>query len=346
MRFDLTDVQSSWKSKGETLGRDLGVNATAADAVMGAARVGLLDRRADLVSIAAAVEAMAHGSPSAAMALAMHTVVAGAASSIERVGDLLFRGELGGALALSSEDVPLARGNTVSGRAAWVAPIVDGGLAVVGARNGDDLAAFAVPLTGRGVTVEPVEAAGLRPLVCAHLMLRDAEAVHVGPTVPVMARLRVLIAAVGLGIGRRALEEALVSARAAGGGAAGEQTVQGLLADAATELDAALMLTLKAAAEDSSLTLSAASMAKLAATGAAQHAIAWTTQVVGVDTFRAGHVSERLAQDVRALELFAGRTEALRAAVAEEVLPQQNAASRMLKRDNSQLPTPNSQSAR
>jgi hypothetical protein len=32
-------------------------------------------------------------------------------------------------------------------------------------------------------------------------------------------------------------------------------------------------------------------------------------------------VIERLAQDVRALELFAGRTEALRAAVAEDVLP-------------------------
>jgi ABC-2 type transport system permease protein len=36
------------------------------------------------------------------------------------------------------------------------------------------------------------------------------------------------------------------------------------------------------------------------------------TQVVGVETFHAGHVIERLAQDVRALELFAGRTEALR----------------------------------
>ena len=333
MRFDLTDVQSSWKSKGESLGRDLGVDAAAADAVMGAARVGLLERRADLLSIAAAVEAVAHGSPSAAMAIAMHTVAAGAAASIERFGDLLFRGEQRGALALSSEDVPIAKGSSLSGRASWVAPIVNGGLAIVGARRGDELAAFAVPLDGAGITVETIDAAGLRPLVCAHLALADAEGIHVGPTVPVMARLRVLIAAVGLGIGRRALEEALVAARAAGGGAAGEQTVQGLLADAATELDAALMLTWKAAADDARLTLAAASMAKLAATGAAQRAIERTTQVVGVETFRAGHVIERLAQDVRALELFAGRTEALRAAVAEDVLP------------NFQLPTPNYQSA-
>jgi alkylation response protein AidB-like acyl-CoA dehydrogenase len=329
MRFDLTEVQASFKNKGEALGRDLGIDAAAADAVMGAARVGLLERRADLVSLAAAVEAVAHGSPSAAMAIAMHTVAAQTAADLRQFGDLLFRGEVRGALALSSEEVPSVKGSTLTGRASWVAPVTDGGLAIVGARDGEDLAAFAVPLAGRGVSVEIVNASGLRPLVCAHLTLRDAEAVPVGATIPVMARLRVLIAAVGLGIGRRALEEALVAARAAGGGAAGEQTVQGLLADAATELDAALMLTWKAAAEDGALTLSSASMAKLAATGAAQRAIERTTQVVGVDTFRAGHVIDRLAQDVRALELFAGRTEALRAAVAEDVLPAGNARFKM-----------------
>ena len=45
------------------------------------------------------------------------------------------------------------------------------------------------------------------------------------------------------------------------------------------------------------------------------------TQVVGVDSFRRGHVIERLTQDVRAIELFAGRTEALREAVADAALP-------------------------
>jgi alkylation response protein AidB-like acyl-CoA dehydrogenase len=320
MRFDLTDVQASWKDKGETLGRELGLDAAAADAVMGAARNGLLERRADLMSIAAAVEAMAHGSPSAAMAIAMHSVAAQAAAADERFGDLLFRGEQVGGLALSSEDVPTVKGDRLSGRASWVAPIVDGGLAIVGARSGDDLIAVATPLAASGVTVERVEPSGLRPMTCAHLVFTEAEAFRVGATVPVMSRLRVLIAAVGLGIGRRALEEALTAAREGGGGAAGEQTVQGLLADAATDLDAALMLTWKAASA-STLTLADASMAKLAATGAAQRAIERTTQVVGVETFRQGHVIERLAQDVRALELFAGRTEALRAAVAEEVLP-------------------------
>jgi alkylation response protein AidB-like acyl-CoA dehydrogenase len=321
MRFHFTEVQAAFQSKGEALGRELGLDAVAADAVMGAGRVGLLERRADLLSLAAAVEAAAFGSPAAAMAIAMHSVAALAAAGDERFGDLLFRGELVGALALSSEDVPLVKDGRLSGRASWVAPIVEGGLAIVGARRGDELVAVAAPLGTAGVELETVESAGLRPLTFAHIAFQDAEGLDVGPTVPVMARLRVLVAAVGLGIGHRALQEALIAARAAGGGAAGEQTVQGLLADAATDLDAALLLTWKAAAADRSLTLGDASMAKLAATGAAQRAIERTTQVVGVETFRQGHVIERLAQDVRALELFAGRTEALRAAIAESELP-------------------------
>ena len=100
----------------------------------------------------------------------------------------------------------------------------------------------------------------------------------------------------------------------------GEQTVQGLLADAATELDAARMLTWKAAAAVT-LSLSDASMAKLAATEATHRAVARATQVIGAGSFAADHIVERLAQDVRALELFAGRTEALREAIAAEVLP-------------------------
>jgi hypothetical protein len=43
--------------------------------------------------------------------------------------------------------------------------------------------------------------------------------------------------------------------------------------------------------------------------------------VIGADSFRRGHIIESLTQDVRALELFAGRTEALREAVASETLP-------------------------
>jgi alkylation response protein AidB-like acyl-CoA dehydrogenase len=91
-------------------------------------------------------------------------------------------------------------------------------------------------------------------------------------------------------------------------GAGGEQTVQGLLADAATELDAAMLLVQQAALR-SPMSLAQASMAKLA-----RHAKrrsgrrARATQIVGAESFREGHILEQLTQDVRALELFAGRT--------------------------------------
>jgi alkylation response protein AidB-like acyl-CoA dehydrogenase len=155
--------------------------------------------------------------------------------------------------------------------------------------------------------------------MCGHLTLARTPCIALGPTLPVMSRARVLLAATGLGIARRAVREALGGARGSTRGVGGEQTVQGLVADAATELDAAMLLTWKAATTDD--TLGAASMAKLAATHAAQRAVERATQVVGADSFRRGHIIERLAQDVRALELFGGRTEALRDAVAEAELP-------------------------
>ena len=136
-----------------------------------------------------------------------------------------------------------------------------------------------------------------------------------------MAVVRVLLAAAGLGMGRRALRESLTVARGYGRtGAGGEQTVQGLLADAATELDAAMLLVWKAASVPR-LSLADASMAKLAATDATQRAVLRAAQAIGGESFRRGHVIESLSQDVRVLELFAGRTEALREAVALERLP-------------------------
>ncbi len=324
MDFDLSEVQASWQSRGAALGRELAEDPVAASVVMGAARVGILDPRADLLAVAAAVEAMAFESSSAAVIFALHSGTALAVAGDERFSSL-FRGETVAAVSLSSDDVPAEQGGTLSGRAPWVAPITDRGLAVVGPRRGQERAAFAVAFDAPGVTIEPVKTAALPGLVCGHVTFNGAACTPIGATLPVMIRLRILIAAAGLGIGRRALREALTTARAAKTAAAGEQTVQGLLADAATELDAAMLMTWKAAAGER-LSLAEASMAKLASTGAVQRAVERATQVVGADSFQRGHIIERLAQDVRALELFAGRTEALREAVAEAELPSYPAA--------------------
>jgi acyl-CoA dehydrogenase len=177
-----------------------------------------------------------------------------------------------------------------------------------------------VPLDGPNVSVERVETTAMRGFVWAYVTFAGAPCAPAGEPTRVMARARLLIAAVALGICGRALAESLAVVQREHG-AGGEQMVQGLLADTATDLDAARMLTWRAAAQGAELSLAEASMAKLAATGAAQAAVVRATQVVGVDSFRRGHVIERLTQDVRAIELFAGRTEALREAVAAQELP-------------------------
>ena len=319
MDFDLAEPHASWRDKSAALGREVASGPSAARVVMGAARLGLLDPAADLLAVAVAVEALARESPAAAVTLALHAGTALAVAGDRRFSSL-FDGEAVAAVGLSSEDVPVEQGGRLSGRAPWVAPITDRGIAVVGPGRGTERIAYAVRLDGSAVTVETVGTAALAGLVCGHVTFYGATCEPVGATQPIMTRIRILIAAAGLGIGRRALHEALTTAREARTAAAGEQTVQGLLADAATELDAAMLMTWKAAGARA-LSLADASMAKLMATGAAQRAVERATQVVGIDSFQRGHVIERLAQDVRALELFAGRTEALRAAVAEDVLP-------------------------
>jgi alkylation response protein AidB-like acyl-CoA dehydrogenase len=346
MDFDLSDVQRSWREKAQSLGRELSADATAADVVIGAARAGLLDPQADLVAAALAVEALACESAAAGMALALHTaallvrlrqgrialrpdqaaldertafaVRSGAAGSDGF--ESLVRGETVGALSLSTEDVPSLDAGKLTGRASWVGPVTGRGVAIVGARHGDEIIACAVSLDAKGVQVEPVTTSALRGFVSAYVMFAGAPCVEIGAPARIMARARTLIAATALGIGNRALRESLAVAHRERG-AGGEQTVEGLLADTATELDAARLLTWKAAGTIGSVSLADASMAKLAAASAAQAAVVRATQVVGVDSFRRGHVIERLTQDVRAIELFAGRTEALREAVADEELP-------------------------
>ena len=320
MDFNLSPEQLARQAKAHSLGKNLAPDATAGDVIRAAAAAGLIESRPDLLATVVAVEALAYESSAAGVSLALHAGVTAGLDGNRRFADL-DSGEVVGAIALSSDDVPVEQDGRLSGRAAWVTPLTPLGVAVLGMRSGDGLTAAAVSLNAPGVMQEPVDTAALGGVVCGHVLLDGAPFVAVGPTMPFMSRVRILLAAAGLGMGRRALREALVAAHGhTGHGAGGEQTVQGLLADAATELDAAMLLTWKAAAARE-LSLAEASMAKLAATEATQRAVARATQVVGADSFRRGHIIERLAQDVRTLELFAGRTEALREAVAIETLP-------------------------
>jgi alkylation response protein AidB-like acyl-CoA dehydrogenase len=315
MDFSLSDAQRAWQDTArrlagewtEPLGPRVAETARAA---------GLFDRDADGLARVLAVEAAGVEHPVGAVTLALQLCGPAALGS-----DSPLIAATTVAVALSSEQKPALADGVLTGRALWVGPLVRGGTAIVGAADGADTVACAVSTDAPGVSVESVQTAGLAGFACGHLTFDHAPCVVLGSPRPVMAQVRVLLAAAGIGMGRRAVREALQAAIAYGRtGAGGEQTVQGLLADAATELDAAMLLVHQAAL-GSPISLAQASMAKLAATEAAQRAVARATQIVGAESFRDGHILERLTQDVRALELFAGRTEALREAVADEVLP-------------------------
>src|SRR5882672_10730123 len=118
MDFEFTDVQRSWHDKAQGLGRELADGASAGDVIMGAARVGLVDPRADLIAVALAVEALACESAAAGMVLALHTT-----ALLSSAFEGLARGETVGALALSSDDVPVLENGRLTGRASWVGPV-------------------------------------------------------------------------------------------------------------------------------------------------------------------------------------------------------------------------------
>jgi alkylation response protein AidB-like acyl-CoA dehydrogenase len=95
-----------------------------------------------------------------------------------------------------------------------------------------------------------------------------------------------------------------------------------MLADTATELDAARLMTLKAAAAKDSQEKSGveASMAKLAASEAAHKAADRALQVLASAGYRRGSVVERLFRDARATEIYQGTSEAQRMIIAAHVL--------------------------
>jgi hypothetical protein len=154
---------------------------------IGAARAGLLDPHADLVAAALAVEALACESAAAGMALALHTAALLALAEDDRFTSLV-RGETVSALSLSTEDVPSLDASKLTGRAAWVGPITERGIAIVGARQGDEITACAVSLDAKGVQVVPVTTSALRGFVSAYLTFAGRPCIPAGAPTRIMAR--------------------------------------------------------------------------------------------------------------------------------------------------------------
>ncbi len=142
---------------------------------------------------------------------------------------------------------------------------------------------------------------------------------------------RTSVAAAALGFAQRAFDEAIAQARLRrmfGRRLADFQLTQAALADMATELDAARLLTYRAAwlRDCGERVTMEAAMAKMAATETAQRVVDRAVQMFGARGVTHGEVAERLYRDVRALRIYEGATEVQKLIIARELLAQTETA--------------------
>jgi len=313
----------------------------------------------DYVSYALAIEAIARASATVAVSLSVtNSLVAeliahvGRDAQRERWLKPLARGEAIGAFALSEPDAGTDAANQkttavrdgdgyrIRGRKVWVANAEEAAVAIVFAstrpgQRGQGVTAFLVPMNTPGITrTARADSLGVRGLGCMDLDLDIAVSddqvlgrVDQGFRLAMWALQggRVAIAAQALGIGQAALDEAIAYAKSRqqfGQPIGNYEAIQWMIADMATELAAARMLTLKAAAAKDYQDKSGfeASMAKLAASEAAHKAADKAMQVLASAGYRRGSVVERLFRDVRATEIYQGTSEAQRMIIAANIL--------------------------
>ena len=136
---------------------------------------------------------------------------------------------------------------------------------------------------------------------------------------------RASVAAAALGFARRALDEALRHASGRemfGQRLADFQLTQATLGDMAADIDAAALLTYRAAwAKDmgAQRVTREAAMAKLFSTEAAQQVIHKAVQLHGGDGVRSGQTVERLYREIRALRIYEGASDVQRIVIARQI---------------------------
>jgi acyl-CoA dehydrogenase len=137
---------------------------------------------------------------------------------------------------------------------------------------------------------------------------------------------RASVAAAALGFARRALDEALAHAKTRkmfGATLADLQLTQAALGEMATSIDAAALLTYRAAWRrdvQGLPTTREAAMAKMTATETAQVVIDRAVQMFGGRGVTSGEMVERLYREIRALRIYEGATEVQRLIVGREIL--------------------------
>jgi acyl-CoA dehydrogenase len=137
---------------------------------------------------------------------------------------------------------------------------------------------------------------------------------------------RASVAAAALGFARRALDEAIARAKSRkmfGGTLADFQLTQAAIADMATAVDTAALLTYRAAwmrDVQGARTTREAAMAKMVATEEAQRVIDRAVQMFGGAGVVSGNAVEKLYREIRALRIYEGATEVQKLIIARETL--------------------------
>ena len=227
----------------------------------------------------------------------------------------------------------------LDGQKALITNALEAKVVITYARTGDkkhDISAFIVPTDAEGfVRMKKENKMGIRAsdtmlIAFDHLRIpkenllgEEGKGFHIA-----MATLdggRIGIASQALGIAQRALEESVKYAkeREAFGKTLSEfQAIQWKLADMATEIDAARLLTYRVASlkDAGQRHTHESSVAKLFASEAAHRAVDAAVQIHGGYGFIKDYVVEKLYRDQRITELYEGTSEIQRLVIARSIL--------------------------
>ncbi len=206
--------------------------------------------------------------------------------------------------------------------------------AASGAKPSQGISAYLVPADAPGLVVaERIEVIAPHPLAllrfdnCRIPLSHRIGAAGEGFKIAMRTLdvFRTSVAAAALGFARRALAEGLARARSRemfGGVLADHQLTQARLADMAVQVDAAALLTYRAAwRRDQGHTVTReAAMAKLTATENAQRVIDAAVQLWGGMGVVSGQTVERLYREIRALRIYEGASEVQQLIIGRELL--------------------------
>lgn len=195
------------------------------------------------------------------------------------------------------------------------------------------IACFWVDLRDEGVQVTQTPAAAPHPLGTIRLdnVRVPAERMIAAPGAGFRAAMatldafRVSVGAAALGMARRSFDEALKHVRSRvqfGKPLADQPLVQAHLADMHVDLDASMLLVLRAAYQKDHGTGATrhVSIAKLAATEASQRVIDTAVQLCGGQGVLAGHVCELMYRAIRPLRIYEGTSEIQRTIIGRDVV--------------------------